>query len=197
MTPRQREIVTQAFAIMNQAAPNSDGLWVFAYGSLMWRPGFAFVRREPARLTGAHRSLCVYSFIHRGTPENPGLVLGLDHGGACRGIAFQVRAEDREATIAYLREREQVTKVYREVTRPVWIGDDARQRVSALCYIVDRGHPQYAGRLSIERQAHLVRQGHGRSGANRDYVLSTVAELDVQGCRDSDLHRLVALLGQD
>lgn len=197
MTPRQRAIVTQAFAIMNQAASNSDGLWVFAYGSLMWRPGFAFVRREPARLTGAHRSLCVYSFIHRGTPENPGLVLGLDHGGACRGIAFQVRAEDREATIAYLREREQVTKVYREVTRPVWIGDDARQRVSALCYIVDRGHPQYAGRLSIERQAHLVRQGHGRSGANRDYVLSTVAELDVQGCRDSDLHRLVALLGQD
>ena len=103
MTPRQRAIVTQAFAIMNQAVSNSDGLWVFAYGSLMWRPGFAFVRREPARLTGAHRSLCVYSFIHRGTPENPGLVLGLDHGGACRGIAFQVRAEDREATIAYLR----------------------------------------------------------------------------------------------
>lgn len=197
MTPRQRSIVAQAFEIMNQAASHSDGFWVFAYGSLMWRPGFAFGRREPARLIGAHRSLCVYSFVHRGTPEHPGLVLGLDHGGACRGIAFQVRAEDREATIAYLREREQVTKVYREVMRPVWIGDDARQRVSALCYIVDRGHPQYAGRLSIEQQAHFVRQGHGRSGANRDYVVSTVAELDVQGCRDSDLHRLVALLGKD
>jgi cation transport protein ChaC len=182
---------------VNQAASNSNELWVFAYGSLMWRPGFAFVRREPARLIGAHRSLCVYSFIHRGTPENPGLVLGLDHGGTCKGIAFLVRADDREATIAYLREREQITKVYREVMRPIWIGDDARHSVSALCYVVDRGHPQYAGRLSIKRQAHFVRQGHGRSGANRDYVLSTVAELDAQGCRDSDLHRLVDLLDRD
>jgi cation transport protein ChaC len=175
----------------------NDDLWVFAYGSLMWRPGFRFLQRERARLIGAHRSLCVYSFVHRGTPEHPGLVLGLDQGGACKGIAFRVGGPDREATIAYLREREQVTKVYREVMRSVWIGDDARQRVSALCYVVDRGHPQYAGRLTLAEQAHFVRQGHGRSGANREYVLATVDELDMQGCRDTDLHRVADLIRQE
>jgi len=178
-------------------AQMTDDLWVFAYGSLMWRPGFRFLQREPARLIGAHRSLCVYSFVHRGTPERPGLVLGLDQGGTCKGIAFRVAGRDHDETLAYLREREQVTKVYREVMRSIWIGDDARERVSALCYVVDRGHPQYAGRLSLAEQAHFVRQGHGRSGANRDYVLATADELDIQGCRDTDLHRVAELVRQE
>ena len=118
---------------------------MFGYGSLMWRPGFEYIERVRARLIGEHRALCVYSFVHRGTPEKPGLVLGLDRGGACRGIAFRVAAQDSAATIAYLREREQVTSVYREVMRSVWLENDARQRVSALAYVVDRGHVQYAG----------------------------------------------------
>src|SRR5436305_15171687 len=88
-------------------------LWVFGYGSLMWRPGFEFVERVPARLIGEHRALCVYSFVHRGTPEKPGLVLGLDRGGACRGVAFRVAAEHRASSVGYLREREQVTSVCR------------------------------------------------------------------------------------
>src|SRR2546421_11293351 len=96
-------------------------LWVFGYGSLMWRPGFDFVEQVPARLIGEHRALCVYSFVHRGTPEKPGLVLGLDRGGACRGIAFRVAEQNREATIAHLRAREQVTSVYRAVKRSVWL----------------------------------------------------------------------------
>lgn len=84
-------------------------LWVFGYGSLLWRPGFAFTEKAPARVTGLHRSLCIYSFVHRGTPERPGLVLGLDRGGACRGIAFRVASAEREAVVHYLREREQAS----------------------------------------------------------------------------------------
>ncbi|MBI5131633.1 MAG: gamma-glutamylcyclotransferase [Rhodopseudomonas palustris] len=176
----------------------SEGdLWVFGYGSLMWSPGFAFTEQVPARLIGEHRALCVYSFVHRGTPEQPGLVLGLDRGGACRGIAFRVADSDRMQTVAYLREREQVTSVYREVKRSVWLDDDARRRVSALAYVVDRGHAQYAGRLTPAEQLRLVRQGHGRSGPNRDYVLSTVHSLEAQGCRDLQLHRLAQALRDD
>ncbi len=176
---------------------SGNDLWIFAYGSLMWRPGFDFAEQVPARLIGEHRALCVYSFDHRGTPERPGLVLGLDRGGACRGIAFRVAASRREATIAYLREREQTTHVYREVTRSVWLEDDARRRVSALAYVVDRGHVQYAGRLTLADQARYVRQGHGRSGHNRDYVLSTVRSIESQGFRDLKLHQLAELLHND
>jgi cation transport protein ChaC len=174
--------------------PSKDDLWVFGYGSLMWQPGFAFLQRSEALLLGAHRSLCVYSFHHRGTPERPGLVLGLDLGGACRGIAYRVAAAERARTIAYLRAREQVTMVYRECSRPIWLKGDAERRVSALCYMVDRSHPQYAGRLTIEQQMHHVRQGHGHSGANRDYVIASVAAMETLGLRETGLHRLAARL---
>src|SRR5205823_11445244 len=95
--------------------PAAGDLWVFGYGSLMWRPDFPFVERVEARLVGAHRALCVYSFVHRGTAQRPGLVLGLDRGGTCRGIAYRVSVTKRADVIAYLRKREQVTSVYREV----------------------------------------------------------------------------------
>ena len=173
---------------------DSGELWVFGYGSLMWRLGFVALERRQARLVGAHRALCGYSFVHRGTPEKPGLVLGLDRGGNCRGIAYRVAAEKREETIAYLRSREQVTMVYREAWRRVWLDDDPQNNVRALCYVVDRGHEQYAGQLSIAEQLHYCRQGHGRSGANRDYVIATVAELESLGVRDRDLHLLAQQL---
>jgi glutathione-specific gamma-glutamylcyclotransferase len=179
---------------MTTLADETGDLWVFAYGSLMWRPGFAFIERVPARLNGLHRALCVYSFVHRGTPEKPGLVLGLDRGGTCRGIAYLVAAPAREETIAYLRSREQVTMVYREMFRPVILEGAVENRVRALVYVVDRSHPQYAGRLDHEHQLHLVRQGHGHSGANRDYVLATVGEIESQGFRDAGLHRLAERL---
>ena len=170
---------------------------MFGYGSLMWRPGFPFIEQVPARLIGEHRALCVYSFVHRGTPEKPGLVLGLDRGGACRGIAFRVAESDRAETVAYLRAREQVTSVYREVMRSVWLQSDARQRVSALTYVVDRGHVQYAGRLSAAEQLRHVKQGHGQSGANRDYVLATVKAIEAEGFRDTQLHQLATMLRDD
>jgi glutathione-specific gamma-glutamylcyclotransferase len=177
----------------NPAHADED-LWVFAYGSLMWRPDFPFVERVESRLVGAHRALCVYSFVHRGTPERPGLVLGLDHGGTCRGIAYRVTAAERARTIACLRAREQVTSVYRERMRPIWLARAPQRRVPALCYMVDRGHVQYAGRLTLEQQLHHVRQGHGQSGANRDYVIATVGALEELGYRETALHLLARRL---
>jgi cation transport protein ChaC len=180
--------------VMDPAHGNAD-LWIFAYGSLMWRPDFPFMQRVDARLVGAHRALCVYSFVHRGTPERPGLVLGLDQGGACRGIAYRVSVTARCDVVSYLRKREQVTSVYREVIRPIWLRSRPEQRVPGLCYMVDRGHAQYAGRLSLDQQLHHVRQGHGISGANRDYVMATVAALEQLGYRETELHRLAQMLG--
>jgi cation transport protein ChaC len=179
---------------LSTPVPSHEDLWVFGYGSLMWRPGFEFLEQVPARLIGEHRALCVYSFDHRGTPEKPGLVLGLDRGGACRGIAFRVAATRRDDVIGYLRGREQTTHVYREVMRSVWLENEPRDRVAALAYVVDRGHVQYAGRLSLADQLRYVRQGHGRSGNNRDYVLETVRSIEAQGFRDPQLHQLALML---
>jgi cation transport protein ChaC len=167
-----------------------DDLWVFGYGSLMWRPGFDYLERTEGLLIGAHRALCIYSWVHRGTQERPGLVLGLDNGGACRGIVYRVAAAKRDETIAYLRAREQATMVYREEYRPVRLAGDVKRHVRAVCYTADRRHPQYAGRLSIERQLDLVLQGRGTGGPNRDYVLETVKAIEALGYRESGLHRL-------
>jgi cation transport protein ChaC len=183
--------------ILSEAELSKGDLWVFGYGSLMWRPGFEFIEQVPARLIGEHRALCVYSFDHRGTPEKPGLVLGLDRGGACRGIAFRVASNRRADTVEYLRNREQTTSVYHEVMRSVWLENEARERVSALAYVVDRGHVQYAGRLSLTDQLRFVQQGHGRSGNNRDYVLSTVKAIEAEGFRDQQLHQLALMLHDD
>jgi cation transport protein ChaC len=180
---------------MNTSAEHESGdLWVFGYGSLMWRPGFTYLEKGAARLIGLHRALCVFSFVHRGTPERPGLVLGLDRGGMCRGIAYRVPAAARADTIAYLRGREQVTTVYVETMRQIELEDESRRRVRALCYIVDRSHVQYAGRLTLAESLHHVRQGHGRSGPNRDYVLETVRALEGLGYRETDLHLLAQKL---
>ena len=179
--------------IPDEDLPRGD-LWVFGYGSLMWRPGFEYIAAFPARLIGEHRALCVFSHHHRGTAERPGLVLGLDRGGTCQGTVFRVAESLRKVTLDYLREREQVTGVYREVLRSVSIEGDARERVQALAFVVDRNHPQYSGALTLEQQLHYVAHSHGISGANRDYVISTVKALEARGCRDEQLHRLVHLL---
>jgi cation transport protein ChaC len=172
----------------------AEDLWVFGYGSLIWRPGFEFAERVPAHILGMHRSLCIYSFDHRGTPERPGLVLGLDFGGACRGIAYRVAAKQRSSTLKYLRDREQTTAVYRELFHGIALDGKPERRVDALCYAVDRGHPQYAGRLTHDRQLQIVRQARGRSGNNRDYVLETAKALDGLGIVDHDLQVLAQRL---
>ncbi|TCT05908.1 gamma-glutamylcyclotransferase [Aquabacter spiritensis] len=175
------------------AAPDT---WVFGYGSLMWNPGFAYAERVEARLIGGHRALCVYSFHHRGTAEQPGLVLGLDLGGSCRGIAYRVDAADWPQTHAYLTAREQISGVYREAVRRIHLLDGTRRAAPAVVYLVDRAHPQYARGLDLEAQFALVRRAHGKSGPNRDYVLETVGTLSAMGLADPGLgwiaHRLRA-----
>jgi len=173
---------------------NGD-LWIFGYGSLMWRPGFSYEEAVHAILSGGHRSLCVYSHVHRGTPRHPGLVLGLDAGGTCEGIAFHVAPKQANATLAYLRRREQVTNVYRPVLRRVTLKLAGAKEARALCYMVDRRHRQYAGALPLEEQARLVRRSQGRSGRNTDYVMNTVRHLRECGVNDRRLERLITMLG--
>lgn len=171
-----------------------EQFWIFGYGSLMWRPGFAFLRSEAARVHGYHRSLCVYSHVHRGTPEQPGLVLGLDRGGSCHGVAFEIARENWMDTITYLRAREQVTSVYLERQTPVTLLDSGRT-AAAVTYVVDRAHRQYAGVLDEETRERHVRMGQGVSGHCTDYVKNTVTHLREMNIHDPALERLAARLG--
>src|SRR5207247_784490 len=144
---RNRCTLSGDMLLRNWFADMGD-FWVFGYGSLMWRPGFAHVETERARLHGFRRSLCVYSWVHRGSRERPGLVLGLDRGGSCIGLAFRVPGDLRDEVVVYLRERELVTNVHLERLLTVRLANGAE--VPALCYVVDRDHEQYAGTLTAE-----------------------------------------------
>ena len=169
-------------------------LWVFGYGSLMWNPGFDIVERRQATMFGLHRALCIHSWVHRGTQSAPGLVLGLDRGGCCRGIALRAPSHARTRVIDYLRERELVTNVYLERWRKVRL--EGGSIVEALVYIVDREHEQYAGRMSDEQIADVVVRAAGRSGHNLDYVVSTVAHLREEGIHDPHLEAVADTLSQ-
>lgn len=171
------------------------GLWVFGYGSLMWRPGFRYRRMERARLSGFSRSFCVYSVHHRGNEARPGLVLGLDRGGACEGMAYFVDDADVAETVAYLRTREQVNGVYRETRLPITLLNEDREQVFALTYIVERAHPSYASRLPLQVQARIIRGASGLSGDNITYALNTISHLRDFGIREPALERLAGLIG--
>jgi glutathione-specific gamma-glutamylcyclotransferase len=170
-----------------------EQFWVFGYGSLMWRPGFDFIRSEPALVRGYHRRLCVYSYVHRGTPEQPGLVLGLDRGGSCHGIGFQVALEKWDDTLSYLRAREQVTSVYLEKRKTITLLS-ARQQVEAVTYVVDRKHRQYTGHLGDDDLMLHVKRGQGVSGHCIDYVMNTVSHLREMKIYDQTLERLARKL---
>jgi cation transport protein ChaC len=185
------ELVTTLDAVM-ATHPASEPLWVFGYGSLMWRPGFAWTDRQRATIHGFHRAFCVYSHVYRGTRDDPGLVLGLDNGGSCRGIAYETTPKNARATVEYLIRREMVTRVY----MPRWVTAtlaDGR-RVRAHTYTASHDHTQYAGKLSLEAAAHYIRKGVGRSGPNPEYLFNAVAHLDELGIADGPLHRLKEML---
>lgn len=166
--------------------------WVFGYGSLMWRPGFAFVERHSATLHGRRRAFCIYSVHHRGTYERPGLVLGLAPGGAVRGAAYRVAESDWPEVYAYLREREQPTETYVESRAAVRLADG--RRVETLVFFSDTAHPQWAGALSLQRQAELIAGARGLSGPNVDYLRDLVMHLREEGVRDRAMEELLAMV---
>lgn len=174
---------------------NETTHWVFGYGSLIWNPGFAHISAQQGLLKGAHRSLSIFSHHHRGTAEQPGLVFGLTRGGSCRGMAFEVSDGDWDDVKAYLMARELVTLVYRDVMRPVHLGDG--RHVRALTFLVDERHAQFAGQISLDQQLSMVRQAVGISGRNVDYVLNTASHLKSLGIRDRQLQTLADLLAAD
>ena len=159
--------------------------WVFGYGSLIWKPGFEVIKKERATLYGLHRSFCVYSWVHRGTQERPGLVLGLDKGGSCHGMAMLASGNSRNEVIDYLRERELVTDVYVECWRKARLNNG--EVVNALVYKADPNHPQYSKGLSLDQQTIIVRHSKGKSGNNVDYVKNTVSALKEVGIQDRSL----------
>ena len=175
--------------IKQMALEDQGDRWVFGYGSLMWRPGFAFVERRAAILHGRRRAFCIYSVHHRGTYERPGLVLGLAPGGAVRGAAFRVAASDWAETYAYLQEREQPTETYFEAWAKVRLDDGAK--APALVYLSDRQHAQWAGHLSLEQQAQLIAGAKGLSGRNIDYLSDLVGHLQADGLRDRSMEALL------
>jgi len=166
--------------------------WVFGYGSLIWRPGFAALTQQQASMPGVHRRLCVYSYRHRGTEAQPGLVFGLVRGGSCRGMAFEVPEAEWAEVHAYLSEREMDRGVYREAQRLMVLADE--RRVEGLVFLVDEGHAQFAGGLTVDEQVRLVRAGIGESGPNPEYVLETARHLEALGIRDRGLDEVVAAL---
>jgi cation transport protein ChaC len=167
---------------------SGEDVWVFAYGSLMWNPGFPHLEVRRARLYGYHRRFCIYSHVYRGTPERPGLVLGLDRGGSCEGLAFRVPAGEARAVMTYLYERELVTDVY--IPRWLRIATPGGE-VRAASFIVDRMHHQYTGELDLDATAELIRQGVGVSGPGIEYLRNTVHHMEALGLATGYLGRVL------
>lgn len=176
-----------------RAALGERELWIFAYGSLMWDPGFRYVEAEPALLHGYHRRFCVYSHRYRGTPELPGLVLGLDRGGHCWGVAYRVGKADAKAALRYLWDRELLGGGYRMERLRVRLKSRA---VQAHAFVVDRGHRSYAGAMAPEQAANLIQAAVGVRGPCRHYLENTVNHLTRLGLEDRALRRLLEMIGR-
>lgn len=163
-------------------------LWVFGYGSLMWRPGFVYEHACPARLYGFSRRLCIWSIHYRGCPRQPGLVVGLAPGGSCHGIAFAVAEPKVAATLDYLYQREMVNEVYHPRLKTIYFA--AGQTAQALTFVAKPGHPQYARPMADARAVAIVKNAVGPHGSNAEYVLNTAHKLDQLGLVNTELHRI-------
>ena len=182
-TPPDDSLHFQQFAL-----PHSD-LWIFGYGSLMWDPGFPYAHWAPALIHGYHRAMCISSNRWRGTPERPGLVLGLDRGGACRGIAFLVTAADVVVTLRELWAREMRRRIYLPRLLCARLPD---RTVRALAFVADPQHAEYSGHLTLEQTAARIAYCRGARGPNLEYLVRTIEHLAELGVRDHYLLRVLA-----
>ncbi len=166
-------------------------LWVFGYGSLIWNPGFEVAEQCIGRLDGFRRSFCMWSIHHRGTEENPGLVLALDaeDGQHCMGVGFRAAPGTEETTLEALRERELISSAYEEHFCPISLKDG--RQVQAVTYVINRSHVQYC-QLDLEHQAQIIATAHGGRGPNHEYLSNTATHLAEIGLRDQDLDWLAA-----
>ena len=172
--------------VLKHLAPGGD-LWLFGYGSLIWNPTFDFVERQVARLHGYHRRFCLWTHLGRGTRERPGLMLGLDHGGSCGGVAFRIAADRVESELDVVWRREMVTNAY----RPTWVKlRMAGRMVPAVAFVINHGHARYARSLRDEEIATVIAVAEGQLGPCRDYLYNTVTHLEALGIQDRGLARL-------
>lgn len=164
-----------------------EPVWLFAYGSLIWNPAFYFSRRELARVHGLHRRFCLWTHLGRGTPECPGLVLGLDNGGSCRGVLYEIPADQVDTELDIVWRREMATGAY----RPRWVvarTDQGSQR--ALTFVINRRHERYTGQLGEAAIVEAIATAKGPLGACADYLFNTAAHLEQLGIIDRSLLHL-------
>lgn len=186
LSQEQREENRRRF--MRRWDGKSD-IWVFGYGSLMWNPAIHVAETQPAKVFGLHRSFCLKLPLGRGTPDKPGLMLALDHGGSCRGMAHRISAKQVESETEILWMREMIGGSY----KPTWITlqiDGKTVDQPAFTYVINRTHKRYAGKLAEKTIIKRIAHAEGQLGTNRSYLYRTVERLDALGIGDGPMHRL-------
>jgi len=174
-----------------RSKPGNQGVWVFAYGSLMWNPAVHVAERRIARVYGFRRNFCLWTPLGRGSPDNPGMVLGLEPGGSCNGVVLRLAPQRVESETQILWRREMFSGVY----TPRWIrAVTERGSISAIAFTMDTRHDRYARDVSLEQTVYALATAEGRLGSSYEYLASTVAHLDKLGVGDGAMHRLLRLV---
>lgn len=180
-------------AVLAEKPGDPGTLWLFAYGALMWRPEFPYSEQREARVRGWHRRFCLWQRGFRGTPERPGVMLALDRGGQCRGLAYRLAGDDLRAALRPVWRREMRGRGY----AARWLAaETAEGPVPALAFVADRAGARYAGRLSDEAIAERIAAACGPIGPSAEYLLNTVAACEAMGIRDRHLFAMQALVAE-
>ncbi len=169
----------------------SQDIWVFGYGSLIWNPAFEYVEKRAAVAQGWHRRFCLKMYMGRGTPEAPGLMLALDRGGACKGVAYRIAGRQVQEELGLLWRREMYGGAYHARWVSLRVG---AERLRAMTFVINRAHPRYTRELSVEETATLIATGCGALGTCREYLENTLAHLVELGLEDAGLRRIAAAL---